>query len=214
MHRTYIYTFKRWNMIYKWQFWHQLRCEENTNVEQFSNTNWGSYNSPQFWQYLPTDSITSCKLRAQPFETAPLPFRSHIINPGCHCVSELPTKLLKGLINLLDPLTEFWEIFHLLDHQLIKKKKKKRYNSRTVLWYTGQVTGQGAQRFHVLRTPRTQHLHVFTSLEVLRIPSFQIFTEVSSHGNWLTESWYWWFNLQPPSSPGQRGVGLKVPTLH
>lgn len=124
MHRTYIYTFKRWIMIYKRQFWHQLRCEENTNVKQFSNTNWGSYNSPQFWQYLPTDSITSCKLRAQPFETAPLPFRSHIINPGCHCVSELPKKLLKGLINLLDPLTEFWEIFHLLDHQLIKKKKK------------------------------------------------------------------------------------------
>lgn len=163
-----------------------MPCEENTNIKQFSNTNWGSYSSPQFRQYLPTGSITPCKLRAQSFKTTPLPFRSQIINPGCHCVSELPTKVLKDLINLLDPLTKFWEIFHLLDYQLIFFKKKKRCNSRTVLWYTGQLMGQRAEGFHVLRNPRTQHLHMLTSPEVLPISPFQVFMEVSLHGNWLS----------------------------
>lgn len=155
----------------------------------------------QFWQHLPTDSITPCELRAQFFKKAPLPFRSQIINPGCHCVSELPTKLLKGLINLLDLLTEFWEIFHLLDYQLVKKKKKKRYNSRTVLWYTGQVMGQRAQHFHVLRTPCIQHLHVFTESHLFRFLWKFHYMEID---------WIMALVIQPPTPFLSRSEGCRT----
>lgn len=159
----------------------------------------------QFWQHLPTDSITPCELRAQFFKKAPLPFRSQIINPGCHCVSELPTKLLKGLINLLDLLTEFWEIFHLLDYQLVKKKKKGIIQEQSC-----DTLGKSWGKGHSIST--FWGLHAFSTSTCSPNPIFSDF--YGSFTIWkLTESWHWWFNLQPPSSPGQRGVGLKVPTL-
>ena len=42
-----------------------------SHSKQFLDTRWMSYNSTQFWHYLPEDSIRSHRLRAQSLKTAP-----------------------------------------------------------------------------------------------------------------------------------------------
>lgn len=41
-------------------------------VSSFQDTSWVSYNSIQFWHYLPGDNIGECRLRTQLCKTAPL----------------------------------------------------------------------------------------------------------------------------------------------
>ena len=48
------------------------------------DTSWVSYNLTQFWNCLPGDSIRFHKLRAQPCQTAPIPFQMPISSPGYH----------------------------------------------------------------------------------------------------------------------------------
>lgn len=55
-------------------FWH-LRspnvCVFSPYIKQFCNISWVSYNLTQFWHYLPGDSVTSHRLRAEFHKTAP-----------------------------------------------------------------------------------------------------------------------------------------------
>ena len=108
-------------------------CGFFLHTKQFFNTTCVSYNSTQFWSYLPGVHIRSHRLRAQSHETAtyyPL-LQMSIESPGCYLCfwltgykSEIPKNPFLGLINFLEWLTKLRTPVYLPDYQFITKDIK------------------------------------------------------------------------------------------
>ena len=108
-------------------------------TKQPSDTSWVSYNSTQFWHYLPGESVRQQRLRAQSYKTAPP--TSHKITPkSSPDWIRVPGTNSLGSINLLEWVAELREIFYLLDDQFIIKE----YNSGTGRWK--RCLGQGMEK--------------------------------------------------------------------
>lgn len=72
---------------------HQTRDAFSRHQAILCDTTWASYSSTQFWGHLPRESVSSHRLKAQSFRTAPAPqthFRHQSPLQAATCASDQP----------------------------------------------------------------------------------------------------------------------------
>lgn len=99
--------------------WTQFHCVEGCSHPPTSNSPrpTGSYNSTQFWPYLPGGDVRSHRLRIQDCSPS-TPLQTPITSPGCYrdiwltvYKSEIAMTHSLASINLLQQLTELKKLF-------------------------------------------------------------------------------------------------------
>lgn len=160
-----------------------------TPTSNSPDTSWVSYNSTQFWHYLPRDSFRFHRLRVTSHRTASPCTSDSIHNPRLITsdqlvVNQFPKTSSWSLIHLLQWLREFRETFYLRVHWFIIKG----YNSGTAKCQRCTGLGKG-KVWRTFMPSKSLHALFYPCLPAWKVSSpwpleFLIGVSLHSH-KWL-----------------------------